>query len=167
IPLIMANPSNINFGNKFVNTISTSAEAIGSYLPFLNALNALVKEINQIYENAECNKEICLIMTDRVAVAEAAIRTMLERNHSEDFYQKYLLSLKRFENNLINIKEFTNKVSKLEGYRKYLNATEIKKTYEKLIKDYDTSMNDLQFTIAVVRENANQNVDTSLRNVDE
>ncbi|KAF0531738.1 kinase-like protein [Gigaspora margarita] len=153
--------------NVMVDTISNVNDAAGSYVPFLNALNVLVREVNKIYEDAECNKELCSIMTDRVAIGEFSMRRMLEKNDSEYYFQKYFISFKRFENVLINIKDFTNKVSKLDGFRKFLGASEVKKNYEKLIKEFDTSMNDLQFTIAVVNEGQNQKVDESLRGVEE
>ncbi|RIB26916.1 kinase-like domain-containing protein [Gigaspora rosea] len=153
--------------NVIVDTISNVNDAAGSYVPFLNALNVLVREVNKIYEDAECNKELCSIMADRVAVGEFAMRRMLEKNDSEYYFQKYFKSFKRFENILINIKDFTNKVSKLEGFRKFLGASEVKKNYEKLIKEFDTSINDLQFTIAVVNESQNQKVFDSIMGVEE
>ncbi|KAF0531731.1 kinase-like protein [Gigaspora margarita] len=147
--------------------MSNTYNTIRPVVPFLNALNVLVREVNKIYEDAECNKELCSIMTDRVAIGEFSMRRMLEKNDSEYYFQKYFISFKRFENVLINIKDFINKVSKLDGFRKFLGASEVKKNYEKLIKEFDTSINDLQFTIAVVNESQNQKVDESLRGVEE
>ncbi|CAG8450018.1 10162_t:CDS:2 [Dentiscutata heterogama] len=161
------NNMNSSVRNGAVNTVSNANDAVGSYVPFLSALNVLVREVNKIYESAECNKELCSIMSDRVALGEFAMKRILEKNNSEYYFQKYFLSFKKFENVLINIKDFTNKVSKLEGFRKFFNATEVKKNYEKLIKDFDTSMNDLQFNIANVDESQNQKVDESLRGVEE
>ncbi|CAG8767753.1 2413_t:CDS:2, partial [Dentiscutata heterogama] len=126
--------------------------------------NIMVNAISNANDaSAECNKELCSIMADKVALGEFAMKRMLKKNNSDYYYKKYFTSFKRFENILINIKDFTNKASKLEGYRKFLGTIEVKKEYEKLIKDFDTSMNDLQFNMVIT----NEGVDESLKAVEE
>ncbi|CAG8836772.1 23501_t:CDS:2, partial [Gigaspora margarita] len=69
----------------------------------------------KIYKNAECNKNICLIMTNQVKDAERAIETIINIDDEETFHQrKYYIVFKRFENILANVKEFTKNLSMLK-----------------------------------------------------
>ncbi|CAG8697030.1 7084_t:CDS:2 [Gigaspora margarita] len=149
----------------------TSVEIAGLYVPFINMVKILIDEVKKIYEDAECNKEICLIMVNRVAIAECAMNEMLNSNKNESYFRKCFVSFKRFEIVLKNIKDFTNKVSKIEGYRKFLNAPEIKKKFDKLIQEYDICMKELHFTMAIASESQRnleaQKVDNSLKNVED
>ncbi|CAG8484607.1 12475_t:CDS:2 [Dentiscutata heterogama] len=153
------------------DAVLTAAEIAASYVPFVNMVKILVDEIKKIYEDAECNKDICLIMSHRVTIAECAMTQMLAFNQNENYFQKCYLSFKRFEITLKNIKEFTTKVSKLEGYRKFFSASEIKKKFDKLTEEYDTSMKDLNFTMAIASESQRmleaERVDNSLKNIRE
>ncbi|CAG8824189.1 14954_t:CDS:2, partial [Gigaspora margarita] len=76
-----------------------------------------------------------------------------------------------FEINLKNIKDFTTKVSKLKGYRKFFSATNVKCQYENLTKEYDGCINNLHFAIVVVskekRETELRKVDQSLKDIEE
>ncbi|RIB27201.1 kinase-like domain-containing protein [Gigaspora rosea] len=141
--------------NKKPSENVPSFEATASHIhPLVSQMNDLVKEICNVYEDVECNKDICSIMTDRVKTAEFAMDKMMRGEMKEDhFYErKFYQSLLKFINVLKDIKNFTEKVSKLKGLRKFLNVDEIKNKYEKLIQNYDTCMNELRFTIAIVNE---------------
>ncbi|CAG8842682.1 16717_t:CDS:2 [Gigaspora margarita] len=101
-------------------------------------------------------KELCFIMMDRVKTAEFALEQMMLRSEENEkyFYEKeYSLSLKKFVNVLKDIKNFAEKVSKIEGVRKFFKANKIKQTYEKLTEEFDTCMKELHFTIAIANEN--------------
>ncbi|CAG8687986.1 3529_t:CDS:2, partial [Dentiscutata heterogama] len=165
------NDDGSNLSGAAAHAVLTAAEIAGLYVPFINMVKILIDEVKKIYEDAECNKEICLIMVNRVAIAECAMNEMLDSNKNESYFQKCFLSFKRFEIVLKNIKDFTNKVSKIEGYRKFLNATEIKKKFDKLIQEYDICMKELQFTMAIASESQRrleaQKVDNSLKNVED
>ncbi|RIB15757.1 kinase-like domain-containing protein [Gigaspora rosea] len=91
--------------------------------------------------------------------------------NEDKFRQKdYYLAFKRFENIMINIKEYTEKVSKLKGYKVYLNARDVKNKYEKLTQEYDMCMNDLHFAINVAnkaaRDEDSRKVDKSLKDIE-
>ncbi|KAF0400564.1 kinase-like protein [Gigaspora margarita] len=167
----MTTPNNDNprLGEVAAHAALTTAEIAASYVPFINMVKILVEEIKKIYEDAECNKDICLIMANRVTIAECAMTQMLAFNQNENYFQKCYLSFKKFEIVLKNVKEFTTKVSKLEGYRRFLNAKEIKNKFDKLILEYDACMNDLNFTMAIASEDQRtieaKRVDSSLKNV--
>ncbi|CAG8749747.1 9718_t:CDS:1, partial [Dentiscutata heterogama] len=128
----------------------TAADILASYMPVIGTVKLIVGEIYQIYENAECNKELCLIMVDRVKAAEYSMDRIVRsvEKNKENFQKKtYYLAFERFKNILTQIKEYTKSVSKLKGYKKYFLATDIKKKFDQLTTDFDECMNDLHFAI--------------------
>ncbi|RIB00784.1 kinase-like domain-containing protein [Gigaspora rosea] len=157
-----------------ISTIKTTAEIMSCYIPVINSIAILFQKIYQVYEDSECNKEICLIMVERVKAAEYALDKMMRRKEENEKYfckQDYFFAFKRFEINLKNIKDFTIKVSKLKGYRKFFSATNVKFQYENLTKEYDGCMNDLHFAIVLAskeeREAESRKVDQSLKDIEE
>ncbi|KAF0519599.1 kinase-like protein [Gigaspora margarita] len=157
-----------------MSTIKATAEIMSCYIPVINSITILFQKIYQVYEDSECNKEICLIMVERVKSAEYALDKMMRRKEENEKYfckQVYFFAFKRFEINLKNIKDFTTKVSKLKGYRKFFSATNVKFQYENLTKEYDGCMNDLHFAVVVVskeeRETESRKVDQSLKDIEE
>ncbi|KAF0380092.1 kinase-like protein [Gigaspora margarita] len=162
-----------NLRDTTFSTIKTTAEIMSSYIPVINSITILFQKIYQVYEDSECNKEICLIMVERVKAAEYALDKMMRRKEENEKYfckQDYFFAFKRFEINLKNIKDFTTKVSKLKGYRKFFSATNVKFQYENLTKEYDGCMNDLHFAIVVVskeeRDIESRKVDQSLKDIE-
>ncbi|RIB15465.1 hypothetical protein C2G38_2093129 [Gigaspora rosea] len=142
------------------------------YIPVIDAVKLLVQEIYQIYENAECNKQLCAVMVDRVKAAEYFIGKIVRsiEKKKEDFNKKsYYLAFERFKNILTNIKEYCKNVSKLKGYKRFLNAADVKNKFEQLRDDFDRCMNDLNFAFdvsnAVDREEGSQRVDKSLEEI--
>jgi hypothetical protein len=49
------------------------------YLPLISTVTTIITEIFNIYENVQYNKNICNSLMDRVAAAEAAIKTLERR----------------------------------------------------------------------------------------
>ncbi|CAG8800185.1 19135_t:CDS:2 [Gigaspora margarita] len=47
-----------NMKDAAITVVKTTTEIIGSYIPLIHSVTYLVTEIYQLYENAECNKEI-------------------------------------------------------------------------------------------------------------
>ncbi|CAG8725594.1 15727_t:CDS:2, partial [Dentiscutata heterogama] len=157
-----------------ISAIKTTAEVMSCYIPVLNSITILFQKIYQVYEDSECNKEICLIMVERVKAAEYSLDKMMRRKEENEKYfckQDYFFAFKRFEINLKNIKDFTIKVSKLKGYRKFFSATNVKFQYDNLTKEYDACMKDLHFAITVVskeeRDAESRKVDQSLKDIEE
>ncbi|RIB15742.1 kinase-like domain-containing protein [Gigaspora rosea] len=159
------------------STVEATVEATAEILtlafpivgPIINAINKIAKEIYQIYENAECNKEICQIITNRVKAAQYAIEKIGNLGDEEE--KGYYLAFKRFENVLTNVKEFTKRVSKIKGYKRYFDANEVKSKYEKLTEEYDACMKDLHLAIDIANKNArdkeSQIVNKSLEEIEE
>ncbi|KAF0530139.1 kinase-like protein [Gigaspora margarita] len=161
-----------NMKDAAITVVKTTAEIIGSYIPLIHSVTHLVTEIYQLYENAECNKEICSIMMERAKTAEFAMNMMKDKKENEKYYQQkeYYVAFKKFEICLNKIKHFTDKVSKLKDYKKFFNATKVKNEYEKLTAEYDSCMRDLHFTIAIANERAREDdskkVDETLTHIE-
>ncbi|CAG8640854.1 9037_t:CDS:2, partial [Dentiscutata heterogama] len=151
-------------------TIKTTVQVAASYVPIVDSVRTLFNEIYKLYENAECNKEMCIQMMERVEAAKYAIERMTRRNDNYCYEREYSLSLKRFVTVLTDIKEFTNKVSKLEGFRKFIEANKIKQQYDKLVHEYDACMKDLHFTVTIASENErsddSKKIDKALKNLE-
>ncbi|RIB05371.1 hypothetical protein C2G38_600161 [Gigaspora rosea] len=166
-PALSNSTAAFNTGQVALNTIK---DIVNIYIPLIGAVKQLVGEIYQIYENAECNKEICRIMTNRVKAAEYSM-DMTMNDEEGDFLRKSYEAFKRFKNILINIKDFTKDVSKLKGYKRFLNAKDVKIKYEKLIDEFENCMNDLNFVIgaynAINRERYSQKIDKALDDVNQ
>ncbi|RIB00749.1 kinase-like domain-containing protein [Gigaspora rosea] len=152
---------------------NSGSEVLAQYIPLAKSAKCLIQDISTVYENAECNKEICLVIMDRVKIAECAMDIkMRNKKENESTFRKreYFLAFKSFENLLTNIKDYVTKVSTFKGYKKYLNKTEVKNRYEKLTEEYNTCMKDLNFTMAIINENDRnsdvQNVDKALTDVE-
>ncbi|RIB20159.1 kinase-like domain-containing protein [Gigaspora rosea] len=156
----MPNDSNANDASN----VSNPNDAV---VLFSNVLKVLVRDVHQIYVNAECNKELCSIMVDKIVDGESTMRKILGKNNSENYFQEYFLRFKRFENVLINIRDFTNKVSTLEGFKKFFNTKEVQNNRNELIKDFEISMEHLKFIMDVVNKLQNEKVDESLRDAEE
>ncbi|CAG8631964.1 3718_t:CDS:2 [Dentiscutata heterogama] len=151
-----------------------ATDLLAIYNPVIDLVRRLVKDIYQIYENAECNKELCLIMVNRVEAAKYSIDIIIRSTEKkqEDLRKKsYFLAFERFKNILTQIKEFTNSVSKLKGYKKFFQATDVKKKFEQLIDEFDKCRSDLHFAIDVSndidRKEESERVDKALKEVDE
>ncbi|CAG8728880.1 12838_t:CDS:2, partial [Dentiscutata heterogama] len=151
----------------------TTTEILALYCPIVGAINIVAKEIYQICDDAECNQRICSIMAGRVKSAEFAMESIMNSigQNQDNFRQKtYYLAFKRFEIILINIKDYTEKISKLKGYKIYLNAREVKHKYERLTQEYDMCMKDLHFAIAVANKAARdedaRKVDKALKDIE-
>ncbi|KAF0542503.1 kinase-like protein [Gigaspora margarita] len=143
------------------------------YIPVINAVKILVGEIYQIYENAECNKELCLVMVDRVKAAEYSIEKIVRsiEKKKEDFRDKSCYyAFERFKNNLTQIKEYCKSISKLKGYRRFIIGTNVKNRYEQLRDDFDRCIADLNLAFYVSSafdKEESQKVDKSLKEVKE
>ncbi|KAF0537272.1 kinase-like protein [Gigaspora margarita] len=141
------------------------ADILTVYVPVISAVKALVGEIYQIYENAECNKVICAVMVGRVKAAEFSMDKIVRsiEKTKEDFNKKsYYYAFEKFKNNLTQIKEYCKNVSKLKGYKRFLHANNVKSRFEQLKNDFDRCMADLNFARA-----EESRVDASLKEVKE
>ncbi|RHZ82608.1 hypothetical protein Glove_108g9 [Diversispora epigaea] len=141
----------ITSGMKMIGIVG---EASQNFLPLISTAFVVINEVNQIYENAKYNINICDSLMDRVNAAEANIKTLKRRNeYNKRFREKenYMTFLK-FVTVLENIRDFIKNVSSLQGYKRIFTSTNIKEKFEKLINDFESSMNDLHFTLSINNE---------------
>ncbi|CAG8824051.1 9218_t:CDS:2, partial [Gigaspora margarita] len=116
----------MNTPENFKSAITTVAEIVALYVPLVGS------------------------------TAEYAIETMMrniEDNEENIRKKEYYLAFQSFINVLQKVKDYTENVAKLKGYKKFLNANDVRTRYEKLTDEYNKCMNDLQFTLAIVHEN--------------
>ncbi|CAG8803387.1 40862_t:CDS:2 [Gigaspora margarita] len=165
---------NATFSEAAFATFKTAAEILGAYTPIISSVATLVKEIDQIFENSECNKKICLLMVERVQTTEFAMKKMMRRkDENEKFFlsKSYYLAFLRFENILKRIKDYTLLVSNLKGYRTLISAKKIKDQYIQLTNEYDDCMKDLHFSIAIANEEERkaeaEQVEESLKEIED
>ncbi|RIB28442.1 kinase-like domain-containing protein [Gigaspora rosea] len=136
--------------NSIVRIIGETFKPV---IPMLESALALIDEIIQIFERAQCNKNICKLLKDRVIAAEAVIKILQQRvENGEKLDKTYQEAFLRFKNSLENIKIYTEQVSQIQGIKRYLNANEIRENFFRLTEEYDACMNDLHFTMIVSYE---------------
>ncbi|KAF0537275.1 kinase-like protein [Gigaspora margarita] len=148
-------------------------DILTAYIPVIDAAKSYVEEIYQIYENAECNKELCAVMVGRVKSAEFSINKIVKNIEKKgEFNNKsYYLAFERLKNHLSRIKEYCKTVSRLKGYKRFLLATDVKNKFGQLRDDFDRCMTDLNFAVdvsnAIDKEEETQRVDESLKEIKE
>ncbi|CAG8798641.1 29242_t:CDS:2 [Gigaspora margarita] len=136
--------------NSIVRVIG---ETLKPVIPMLESALALIDEITQIFERAQCNKNICKLLKDRVIAAEAVIKILQQRvENGEKLDKTYQQTFLRFKNSLENIKTYTEEVSQIQGIKRYLNVNEIREKFFRLTEEYDVCMSDLNFTMIVSHE---------------
>ncbi|CAG8620014.1 32558_t:CDS:2 [Racocetra persica] len=94
----------------------------------------IVQEKVEIYENTKYTEYTCQILSESNPVFS-------ERN----FY----LATQRFKNTLNQAKSFAEEVTKFKGIKKYWNANYARKKFDKLMKEYDDYMSDLNTTVTI------------------
>ncbi|CAG8554977.1 6369_t:CDS:2, partial [Racocetra persica] len=138
---------------KSNSVIRIIGETLKPMIPMLESALALIDEITQIFEKAQCNKNICRILKDRIIAAEAVIKLLQQRiEKGEKLDKVYQQTFLRFKNSLENIKNYTEEVSQIQGIKRYLNVHEIKDKFIQLTSEYDTCIKDLNFTMNVSYE---------------
>ncbi|RIB24005.1 PITH domain-containing protein [Gigaspora rosea] len=127
------------------NDCATNVEGIGETI-------ILIKEIIEIYENAQFNNKICNSLLDRAKSAEAAMSTLLRKkqeNEEKFRSQAYYNNFMKFKTVLEKIKNFAGEVPQIRGIS-YINAYSIRDI--ELTRDYDQCMEDLRFTFVIAQD---------------
>jgi len=126
----------------------------------------MISELINIYETAQYNKKICNSLLDRARIAEIAIDNLIRRrkeNEQKFKDQVWYEAFSRFVEVLEKLKVFADKISKLKGIKQYVKAGSIKERFENLTKEFDVTMNDLNFTMAIANEQQRQIDQKSLK----
>ncbi|RGB35434.1 kinase-like domain-containing protein [Rhizophagus diaphanus] len=141
-----------------LNTICAGVEAaanvavpFANFLPLIGEVSRLLKDIVDIYQTAEHNKRICGVMLDRVTIAESAIKNLkVRREENEDFFsEENYINLQKLVTVVSKIRKFLAEISQLKGLQKYIQAKNIEKTTMDLNKEFDFTIQLLEFAFMV------------------
>ncbi|CAB4480735.1 uncharacterized protein OCT59_014263 [Rhizophagus irregularis] len=135
-----------------VNSMKNVNDVVGPFLPFVTLITSLTKEIADAYENVQYNKKTCGTLVNRVEAAEAAIKGLMrqkEENIVKFCSQDYYDSFSKFVNCLKHIKEFFYDISQLSKFKKFYTSGNIRETFEKIIKEFDSCSIDLNLAISI------------------
>ncbi|CAG8563767.1 19205_t:CDS:2 [Cetraspora pellucida] len=113
------------------------APAIGLVALTKTIIKIIVQETVEIYENTTCTEYTCQIFSES------------GKNKSMFSEREFYLATHRFRNTLNQAKSFAEEVTKFKGIKKYWNANNVRKRFDRLMKDYDGYMGDLNTTITV------------------
>nr|CAG8610364.1 745_t:CDS:1 [Entrophospora candida] len=137
------------------NSVDSVGEAFRPFVSLIATAKTIIQQIENIYENAQYNKRICNVFLDRVDAAPAYIKK-LERKKEENEhlfrdgnYQNHFL---RFTTVLFEIRTFLKDITHLYGCSKYSSAKNFKEMFEKLTRDIDNVMRNLEFKTTVAPE---------------
>ncbi|CAG8672701.1 10493_t:CDS:2, partial [Acaulospora morrowiae] len=134
-----------------VHPVVANNELIKRFIPFVSDACKIILSIIDIYKAAEHNKSICGAILDRVYVAEAVIKYLhIRRDQKTEFFNEK--NIKIVENLIKCMKEmekFCKDVSKVTGWKKYLNAKLIDQDFKELTSRFEMYMKTLHFVISV------------------
>ncbi|KAF0552065.1 kinase-like protein [Gigaspora margarita] len=128
------------------------AANITNNVPMLGVVISLINEIFKIYENAKFNKRMSMSIINRILSVETTIKFLKSQTkYSENLQDlQHQESFVKFQATLRKIKMFVEKVTQLRKFETFLCATNIKKEFIELMKEYETCMTDLNFTMIIV-----------------
>ncbi|CAG8439057.1 4373_t:CDS:2 [Diversispora eburnea] len=130
-------------------------DAIQPFLPLFGTVTNVVDGLYTTYDNAKCNKKICLALIDRVEIVQHAVKSLArkQQENEENFRkQTYYRSWIRFVNVLKTIKKFADEISQQSVFQKFLNANAVKDAFDKNINEFEAVCKDLHFTVAMYSE---------------
>ncbi|CAB4496107.1 unnamed protein product [Rhizophagus irregularis] len=130
-------------------------DIMGTYLPLIQSATIVINDIIKICEAAEYNQNICNSLLDRVKLTSTAIDSLKRRkqkNENKLRNEVYYQAFHKFIYVLNEIETYTADISKIHGFWKYKKADSVKEKFMQISIDYDKSMNNLHFTIAVANE---------------
>ncbi|CAH1764461.1 14758_t:CDS:2 [Entrophospora sp. SA101] len=135
------------------------AEAITLFLPMIGLVAELTAKIIEAYNNAQINKRSCTALVNRVQAAEVAVQALVRNRYDneEKFKDKnYYHCFQRFVNLLKDIKKFIVDVTQMSGLKKFFQSGSIKSKFERYIKDFDSTVNDLNLAVVIASEEQRQ-----------
>ncbi|CAI2167195.1 5919_t:CDS:2 [Funneliformis geosporum] len=130
-------------------------EAAEPFFPWIKAVNMIINEIVNLYENVEYNKKTCLVLVERVELIGLSVKTLTRRmeENCEKFREEtYFHSFIKLHKILNVVKSFIEDASQLKGYKKFLHASDVKDRANSLLTRLESSCNDLQFSIIISQE---------------
>ncbi|CAG8803619.1 1342_t:CDS:2, partial [Gigaspora margarita] len=118
--------------------VKVTNNTLSPIVPMLGVVVSLINEIFTIYENAQFNKRMSRSIIDRILSVETTI--------------KFLKSQTKYSENLQDLQhqESFVKFQATLTFETFFCATNIKKEFIELMKEYETCMNDLNFTMIII-----------------
>jgi hypothetical protein len=152
---IAAVGSSLDIAKATLGAVGTVGEAIKPFVPLIALVTTVIGEIIKIYEDAEYNKKICNALMDRVQIADGAIKTLNRRkqeNEKNFLSTEYYKAFVKFSETMKKIRDFIKDISQLQGYKKFIHSSSIKEKFNTLVKEFETVMRDLDFTMTIDNE---------------
>ncbi|CAG8737122.1 5246_t:CDS:2, partial [Racocetra fulgida] len=130
-------------------------DAVAPYIPLFDAATKLIKEIIDLHDAAQYNKNTCARLMERVIDANGAIEKLKRTkkiNEKKFNDQNFYNTFQRFTNILIKIKAFEEDLAKMGNFRKTFEASMIKEKFIALTGEFDATMRDLNFSMMIDNE---------------
>ncbi|CAG8437804.1 9685_t:CDS:2, partial [Scutellospora calospora] len=130
-------------------------DVVAPYIPLFDIAVKLIKEIIELHDAAQYNKNICARLMVRVIDAQGEIEKLKRTkklNESKFKDQNYYNTFQRFNISLTKIKTFEEELSKMVNFRKTVEASLIKEKFMSLTDEFDTAMRDLSFSMMINNE---------------
>jgi hypothetical protein len=134
-----------------VEAAANIAVPFANFLPLIGEVSKLLKDVVDIYQTAEHNKRICGVMLDRVTIADSAVKNLkVRREENEAFFsEENFINLHKLVTVISKIHKFVKEISQLKGLQKYIQAQNIEKTAIDLNKEFDSTIQLLEFAFMV------------------
>ncbi|CAB4412863.1 unnamed protein product [Rhizophagus irregularis] len=136
----------------FFKTAGDITEAITPFLPLVELVGTLTKEIVEAYDNVQYNKKACSAIVNRVEAAEFSIKALMrqkEENLKNFKDQNYYQTFVRFTNCLKQIKKLFEDISQLPKFKKSVSSATIKERFKENIEEFNNCSNDLNLAISI------------------
>ncbi|CAG8635132.1 36896_t:CDS:2 [Gigaspora margarita] len=137
--------------NEIFEAASVIAIPFSKFVPIINDIVGVTEDITQIYQSAEHNKRISLVLVERIAAVETSLRYLkIHKDDQKNFFnQENFVVMQKLLDNIQKIKKFIGEVTQLKGLSKYIQAKTIQSTFFDLTNEFDGYINTLKFAIAV------------------
>ncbi|CAG8492772.1 5937_t:CDS:2, partial [Cetraspora pellucida] len=130
-------------------------DAVAPYIPLFDVATKLIKEIIELHDAAQYNRNTCARLMERVIDANGAIEKLKRTkkiNEKKFNDQNFYNTFQRFTNTLTKIKIFEEELSKMGNFRKTFEASIIKEKFVSLTGEFDSTMKDLNFIMTIDNE---------------
>ncbi|CAG8512816.1 28476_t:CDS:10, partial [Gigaspora margarita] len=141
-----------DYGKGAVYMTDKVVNVVAPYIPLFDVATKLIKEIIDLHDAAQYNKNTCARLMERAIDAQGSIERLKrtkkineERFKDQNFYN----SFQRFTNILAKIKLFEEELSKIGNFKKIVEASLVKEKFINLTTEFDSTMSDLKFSIMV------------------
>ncbi|CAG8443084.1 2915_t:CDS:2 [Gigaspora rosea] len=139
---------------QVLGVVAVVGQASRHFDPLIANIIELTKSILDVYENVQFNKKICDCLIDRIESVEMAIKSLKRHKNDKNENDRYFFKQTTYNafHQLIvvleKMQQYITDVSQLHGLRKFIDIMDIKKQFEKLIREFDMIVNTLQLKMS-------------------